>query len=298
MIVNNQLPKVALIGGNGFIGNAIYKDFKRSNVQIIPTSRNISGMGKDYIKLDLFNENTWSDLLDGYKPNIIICTAWDTEHLKYWQNSTNFDFAKAINNFTNACFSADVNHFIGLGSCSEYGYSPGKCNSQTTPLNPQDPYSEAKVMASIELESASNNYGKKANWIRLFQPYGFKEKPQRLIPSLIANMYENRLIDIKTPNDALDFIHTDDVASLIRIIALGNYKYSLNIGTGTATNISDLALLLSDILKFPSEKLGFNDSGLHQKRILYVDPESEIFLGTWRPKYSLYDGLLSLIPRK
>jgi nucleoside-diphosphate-sugar epimerase len=144
-----------------FIGSAIYKDFKNSKIQIIPTSRNLNGLGKDFIKLDVFNENTWSDLLDGYKPNIVIFTAWGTEHLEYRQKSINFNFAKAIKNFTNACFISNVSHFIGLESCSEYGYSPGKCNSKKTPLNPQDPYSEAKVMASIELELISNNYGKK-----------------------------------------------------------------------------------------------------------------------------------------
>ena len=119
MILGNQPPKVALIGGNGFIGSAIYKDFKNSKIQIIPTSRNLNGLGKDFIKLDVFNENTWIDLLDGYKPNIVIFTAWDTEHLEYWQKSINFDFAKAVKNFANACFNSNVSHFIGLGSCSE-----------------------------------------------------------------------------------------------------------------------------------------------------------------------------------
>ena len=150
-------------------------------------------------------------------------------------------------------------------------------------------------MASIDLELISNNYGKKANWIRLFQPYGFKEKPQRLIPSLISNMREDKSIYIKTPNDTLDFIHTDDVASLIRMIGLGDYEYSVNIGTGTATSISNLALFLSDVLNFPREKIYFDNSDFQQKRSVYVDPDSDIFNDVWKPKYSLFEGLFHLL---
>jgi len=292
-----QPLKIVLIGGNGFIGNAIYKELKSFNFEIIPTSRNINSLDSDFIEFDLFNENTWKVLLHEIQPDIVICTAWETEHSTYWQKNSNFDYAKAIIKFATACFSATINHFICLGSCSEYGFSPGKCNSITTPFNPQNPYSESKVFASAELHAIANKYGKKANWIRLFQPYGLKENPLRLIPSLIMNMSQGKVININTPNDMLDFTHISDVAAAIRLIVMGNYNFSINIGTGIATSISNLTYMLSDILNFSTKKISFNNSSSQLSRSVYVDAQSDIFLGIWRPKYDLYSGLLTLITR-
>ena len=100
---NNLENRIAIIGGTGFIGRSIYKAFKTLDYKVVYTSRqdlNISN-DKNCLKFDLLNKSTWETLLNEFKPNIVICTAWETEHDKYWDKSTNHDYMKYTIDFAN-----------------------------------------------------------------------------------------------------------------------------------------------------------------------------------------------------
>ena len=101
-------------------------------------------------------------------------------------------------------------------------------------------------------------------------------------------------IKIKFPNHKLDFTHTSQIAYAIRMIASHDINFSINIGTGEATSAKDIALLLADIINFPKENINFNeqDSG---ERIIYVDPDPNIYLGPKGVKVDLRQDLSSII---
>jgi nucleoside-diphosphate-sugar epimerase len=229
--------KVLLVGGNGFIGSAIHLSLLKNNLIVFPTSRELTSIKRGFRKLNILDDSTWDFLKTEIKPEIVICTAWETTHNMYWQQKINYEFAEAVKKFSSFCFSIGVHRFIGIGSMSEYGFSPGSCNSLTTQVNPQDPYSETKVLASVNLDNVSKIYGRKANWVRIFHPYGTKENPRRLVPSLLRDMSNRVTVNINYPDHFLDFIHIDDVARAFTEIAIGNYEYSINLGTGVPTSV-------------------------------------------------------------
>ena len=94
---NNLTDRIAIIGGTGFIGSGIYQALRNLNSEVIYTSRrNLNhSYDKSCIKFDLLNKSSWDSLLSDFKPNIIICTAWETEHDKYWHKETNHDYMKS-----------------------------------------------------------------------------------------------------------------------------------------------------------------------------------------------------------
>lgn len=282
--------RVLLVGASGFIGSSINLYLKREAVTLIPTSRTTVDKDSNYVKLDIFKENTW-DVLRVFKPDIVVCTAWETTHNIYWQSKTNFEYMEAIKAFSIKCFKNDVKKFIGLGSMSEYGFSPGKCNSQTTRVNPQDRYSEAKVLTSLALEKIANEFGREANWIRLFQPYGPGENNKRLIPSLFMNMSQNLPVNIRFPEHQLDFTFTKDISRFISEIIKGKFEFSINLGTGSVTSVKELTLLLAELYKYPTSKINFCSPIRSKNRTIYVDPESEIFQNGLRPEIDILNGL-------
>jgi nucleoside-diphosphate-sugar epimerase len=287
---SKNIKKIALIGANGFIGSAIYNELKTIDLEILPTSRSVFP-NNNYIKFDLFDKSTWDILLQLFKPDIVICTAWDTEHDKYWDKDTNYDYMKATIEFATACFRANVSKFIGIGTMSEYGFSPGKCNSESSTVNPQDAYSEAKVLTSESIKRIANDFGKKANWVRLFQPYGKNEKSERLIPEIIKNMKQKNPVNIKFPNHMLDFTNTVDIGNALKFIAINDFEYYINVGTGVATSIRSLCTLLAQINHYPIEKVNFKESNDINERIIFVDPQSHFLVDNWSPKFNLSNGL-------
>jgi len=290
---DNLINRIAVIGGTGFIGSGIYNALKTLNSKVVYTSRgNLNySYDKNFIKFDLFNKSSWDSLLSDFKPNVVICTAWDTEHGKYWDSDINYDYMNSTIDFANSCLNGTVDKFIGLGSMAEYGFSPGKCNSRSTPINPQDFYSESKVLTSMALNKTAYDLGKKVNWVRLFQVYGINEKKERLIPRIISNMGNHTPFTIQFPEHHLDFTYLDDVSNAIKVITTENLDFSINIGTGIATSIRNVCSTLSKITGFDASKINFLDHNGVNQRVIFVDPDYDAFHGKWKSTYNLFDGL-------
>jgi len=285
--------RIAIIGGTGFIGTSVYNALKTVDCEVIYTSRkslNISNT-KNYLKFDLLNKLTWDTLLNEFKPNIVICTAWETEHDKYRDKSTNYDYMKYTIDFAESCLRGTVEKFIGFGSMAEYGFSPGKCNAKSTPLNPQDIYSECKVITSVKINKIAKDLGKKANWVRLFQVYGVNEKPERLIPHIISNVLAQIPFTVKFPEHQLDFTYINDVSSALKIIASDDIDFSINIGTGVATSVKELCSIISRITNCSASKIKFLNLNKTNERVIFVDPEYDVFNGKWKYDYNLFHGL-------
>jgi nucleoside-diphosphate-sugar epimerase len=290
---SNLTNRIAVIGGTGFIGASVYKTLKTHDSEVIYTSRSNLNRSNDknFIKFDLFNKSSWETLLNEFKPNVVICTAWETEHDKYWDKNTNHDYMKYTIDFAESCLRGSVEKFIGFGSMAEYGFSPGKCNSKYTSFDPQDVYSESKVLTSIALDKIAHELGKKVNWVRLFQVYGVNEKRQRLVPRIIVNLLNQIPFTIKFPEHHLDFTYLDDVSSAIKVIAHNDIDFSINIGTGVATSVRSLCLSISKITGYDISRIKFLDESEINERIIFVDPDYDVFNGKWKFRYNLLDGL-------
>ena len=275
--------KILVIGGSGFIGAAILEELAANGVNVLATSLS---QNQNLIPFNILVRDSWADIIHQYNPTTVISTAWETEHQAYWTKNSNYDYMEATIGFAHECFENSVQRFIGLGTSSEYGYSPGACDKDRTELNPFGFYSECKVETGIRLKELSNSYGKSSSWVRLFQPFGPKEKPERLIPKLIQSVYNNQKTEILYPHHLLDFTYSKTIANGIVYVLQNTLDHFVDLGAGEPLTVQNMASDIVGSLGRDLELLTYGADHYQDERICYVDRTSEIFKSGWRPMQS------------
>lgn len=276
---------VLVVGGSGFIGRALCDQLSLTGLNIVATSRTPFKHTTPYqqVTLDIFNEKNRIEVLKKFKPKTVVFLAWETTHLTYWESKLNFKYMESTLKFAEESYKFKVDKFIGVGSMSEYGFSPGSCNSERTRVNPQDLYSLSKSHTSNELANIAKKYESNANWVRLFHPFGPGEKNLRLIPTLINNMAAGKDVEVLNPKHRLDFTHATDIARAINLIVCNDFSYVIDVGTGVATSVESMVKVLANYFNFPEYKIKFNRDKESTERNIYVDPNSFLHTTGWRP---------------
>lgn len=287
--------KVAILGANGFIGLPVADAFEANGWEVVyfTRSRTQSHKRQEYFT-DLFDEETLRSALLQSKPNLVISTAWDTEHGKFWTNNSNVDYRDATLKFAELSFQSKVETFVGLGTMSEYGKSPGNCCAEFSPLIEEDVYSKSKIETGLQLKAVGERFGCKTHWTRIFQAFGPNEKIERFIPGLIASLRSKEKFSIRTPDYEMDWIHTADIASAIVFTIEKNLDHFVDIGTGVGTSVKDLSELICNEFGFDVALLDYSEQVEgHQKKAV-VDRRTQLLSLGWEPTESLRNRIRSL----
>jgi UDP-glucose 4-epimerase len=178
---------------------------------------------------------------------------------------------KGTFNVLEACSKVDVKNLVFASSSAVYGESKTLPISEKEQLNPLSPYGASKI-AGEALVSSFRNTGKIQNAvsIRIFNVFGegqsfgyagvitkFAERLSARLPPVI---YGNG-------NQIRDFIFVNDVVNAIVLLAAdadekqeeksstypSSYAHILNLGTGKALKIKDLAQMMIKIFNLDLE---------------------------------------------
>jgi nucleoside-diphosphate-sugar epimerase len=289
------MPKIAILGVTGFLGTPIADLFEAKGWEVIAYSRTESkGSGRQEILADLFDEESLTRALLISRPNIVLSTAWDTEHGKFWTNESNIDYRVATLRFAELSFQAGVETFIGLGTMSEYGTSPGYCDADVTPLIINDIYSKSKIETGLELKNIGEAMGGQTHWARVFQAFGPNEKSERFVPGLITKLQKGTEFSIRTPNFEMDWIHTADVASAIVFMLENRLNHFVDIGTGIGTTVKELSEIICEEFELDSNLLDYSEQIPGHEKKAVVDRQSQLLSLGWRPTESLRNRIRSL----
>lgn len=289
------MQRVAILGANGFLGSPIADAFRSNGWDVVAFSRRLhSDSVHPEIFVDLFDAQSLKEALTQSKPNLVISTAWDTEHGKFWTNEANPRYKDATLKFAEVSFESGADSFIGLGTMSEYGISPGVCNPETSPLIPNDIYAKSKVETGLELKKIGEYFNRQTHWLRIFQAFGPNEKPERFVPGLISALRKGEKFAIRTPNYKMDWIHTADIASAVVFCQENKLNHFVNIGTGVATSVRELSELICRELNLDVSLLDYSGQVPDHKKTVVADPHSQFFAAGWVPLESLQNRIRSL----
>lgn len=244
--------------------------------------------GADWIQGSLADP-PW-DQIKTKAPKVCVHLAWITTPGLYLESTENHEFLKASRDFLAAAMDRGVTQLLVLGTCLEYAVTPDRCDESTTPVAPQSTYSRCKHELRLWLEQEAPRRGVRFAWGRVFYPYGPGEPSGKLVSSVIRSIAAGQPVELKTPHSLKDYIFVDDLAAAMMIVVESGFSGVINLGTGIATSVADIAQSAARIAG--NEVLVRHARTLTPDSFPYVvaKPDRLLQLG-WQPATPLADGI-------
>ena len=305
--------KIYVAGHNGMVGSAIVRQLIAQGCkQVVVRSRK---------ELDLTKQERVNDFFASEKPDQVYLAAAKVGGI-YANNifPANFIYENLMieANIIQAAFCNGVRKLLFLGSSCiypKYAEQPMSESSLLTgilePTN--EPYAVAKIAGIKLCESYNRQYGESHGVdFRSVMPtnlYGpgdnYHPVNSHVIPALIRKFYEAKVENLTTVTiwgtgtPKREFLHVDDMASAcIHVMNLEKLVYEkhvetrashINIGTGKDISISDLALLIKNIVGYKGDIIFDSQKPNGAPRKL-LDTSLIQSLG-WKYSISLENGL-------
>jgi nucleoside-diphosphate-sugar epimerase len=164
----------------------------------------------------------------------------------YWTSEDNYRWLAASRHLLRAFRAQGGERAVLAGSCAEYDWSRvSVCHERSSPLatdaaTKPSPYAECKIALQRFLEDYSRDSGLSAAWGRIFFQFGPDEYRQRLVPSVICNLLENRQAPCSHGRQIRSFLHVADVGAAFAAVLDSPLEGPVNIGSGERISIAQL----------------------------------------------------------
>ncbi|MFF5993858.1 dTDP-glucose 4,6-dehydratase [Lysinibacillus sp. KU-BSD001] len=174
------------------------------------------------------------------------------------------------------------------GSLGAEGYF-----TETTPLDPNSPYSASKAGADMLVMAYHETYGLPTNITRCSNNYGPFHFPEKLIPLMIINALNDKPLPVYGDGlNVRDWLHVEDHCRAIDLVLhKGKVGEVYNVGGhNEKTNIEVVKGILKQLDK-PESLIKYVEDRLGHDRRYAIDPTKlQAELG-WEPIYNFETGL-------
>ncbi len=292
--------KIYVAGHRGMVGSAIVENLKSKGYNNIIT--------RTSSELNLINQKEVSDFFEKEKPEYVFLAAAKVGGIEA-NNTYRADFIYENiliqSNVIHESYVNNVKKLMFLGSSCIYPkLAPQPLKESyllTGLLEPtNEPYAIAKISGIKMCEAYRDQYN--CNFISVMPTnlYGFNDnydlKNSHVLPALLRKFHEAKINNDKevtiwgTGTPLREFLHASDMAdACVYLMKNYNEKEFVNIGSGTEISISDLALLIKDIVKYEGEIVYDTTKPDGTPRKL-MDVSKLNNLG-WKYKISLREGI-------
>jgi dTDP-glucose 4,6-dehydratase len=187
--------------------------------------------------------------------------------------------------------------FIHISTDEVYGSAPaGGSFTEDTILDPRSPYAASKASADHFVTAYANTYGLPAIILRCTNNYGPFQFPEKLIPLMIANAQEDKMLPIY--GDGMherDWLFVEDYCRAVYLaLETGKAGQIYNVSAGTPQpNLKIVKTILKHLGKPESLMLYVKDRPGHDRR--YALDSRKIRQLGWQPQVSFEDGIARTI---
>ena len=296
--------KILLTGAGGFIGSALLPLLLQYGHDVTVLTRpdtmkpiaTVPGNDPASCEILTAEPDGWATAVGSRSFDVCMHLAWIATPGVYLNSPENDLFADCSVALAERLFANGTPHFIGTGTGIEYAPDQEKsCHETMTPLAPHSVYGRAKARTYHELAGLAQKYQTGATWARVFYPYGLGEHPARTASSFLRSLAAGHALQLKTSSSRKDFIEISDLAGALMHLIPGPPQGAVNIGTGLATSIRELALLACDLTDAdPALVQEVNPPGYDPYRC-HVADIAKVRAAGWSPVMSLNGGLARLL---
>ena len=315
------MNKIIVTGGSGFIGSnlvnfLVKKNFFVINLDKLTYSSNkykstlLNSKNYKLIKVDIANKKKMIQIIKKFKPKVIFNLAAETHVDRSIDGPAKFIHTNIVGTF-NLLESLRflqkkkiVPKLVHVSTDEVYGdISKGLRSNENHKYTPSSPYSASKASADHLVKSYIRTYKLNAVISNCCNNYGPYQFPEKLIPKMISNIFNNKELPIYAKGkNSREWIHVEDHCSaLFQLYLRGKNGESYNVGSGI--NLSNINLIkkLLKICNIMNIKIGkktkikyVKDRPGHDFR--YALNSNKILKKlNWKPKIKFEKGLKQTI---
>ncbi|MBL4656115.1 MAG: dTDP-glucose 4,6-dehydratase [Bacteroidia bacterium] len=315
--------KILITGGAGFIGSHVvrlfvskYPDYSIYNLDNLTYAGNLNNLtdiedseNYAFIKADIADTSAINELFNDIPFDSVINLAAESHVDRSIVNPLEFLQSNILGtvNLLNAAKSIWKDNFEGklfyqvstdevYGSLGTDGYF-----LETTPYDPQSPYSASKASADHFIRAYNNTFNMPIVISNCSNNYGPNQFPEKLIPLVINNVQNNKSIPVYGKGENIrDWLYVKDHAAAIDVIFHnGEIGSTYNIGGFNEEKNIDIIKVICDILdkKLERKECSFDqlvtfvkDRPGHDQRYAIDASKLKNELG-WEPSLNFDQGI-------
>jgi nucleoside-diphosphate-sugar epimerase len=285
--------KVLISGGSGFIGQRLLPKLSADDeVYVICRKANLVWpKNVTVIEADLNHPADLFDRLRKMRPDVAVHLAWEgIPDFGFDLCQKNLNQASALwRHLVEECGCSKI---IAPGSCWEYGKFFGACQEDDT-ASTDSYFTWAKHALADFGGMLAAKHKISFIWTRLFYAYGPGQRSGSLIPMMMEALKKNELPKVKTPHNANDFIHVDDIADAMNLMVHNKVPTGIyNLGSGKSVPVWKICEHLE-------KAMGKEARFAQQLREVKTQPTADFWADTtktasilgWKPRIDIEEGM-------
>jgi nucleoside-diphosphate-sugar epimerase len=279
--------KIAITGGNGFIGMNLIPYLKKNNHDVVLIDSHIRQSNKNVS--EYINEIPDFDFLIHLASKNYVPDSFEAPELFFSNNINSTLICLEITRIKKAKFIFISSYVYGTPE-----YLPIDENHKISPANP---YSWSKLIGENLCESYFRDFGVPCLIIRPFNIYGNGQNDKFIIPTII-NQFKFGHIQLNDPRPKRDFLNIKDFqTAILSIINFDFHDFEIyNLGYGESFAIKDIIEILKS--QIPNVKVTYRNiyrKGEVLDTICNADKFRTKF--NWQPKIDFSIELIDLLSR-
>lgn len=275
--------KILVTGSTGFLGKFVCDSLKELQFEIFELN---SENG------DILISETW---IKAPICDVIIHLAAKTFVPESWGNPVQFFETNSFGTIQALEYCRKNNAKMIFISSYLYGNPISFPINESANIFAPNPYSLSKKIAEDYCSFYAENYAVKCVILRPFNIYGPGQNSAFLIPEIINQIINNKVIKVKDLEPRRDYLYVSDVSSaIIKAIFLDKFEI-INIGAGKSYSVRQIINEIQEI--FGTDYEVFSEAKKRQGEIsnTVADISKAKELLDWEPRILLKEGLTNII---